>query len=210
MNDWVTGIVESMGYFGVALLMALENVFPPIPSEVVMPLAGFNASQGDHNVWLMIVAGTVGALVGTLPWYGLARWLDREKVHDWVDKHGHWLTVDRQELERAEKWFSRHGSWVVAVGRCVPAVRTLISVPAGFCGMPFWKYMLYSTAGTVVWTGALALIGKALGDRYDAISKYLGPVSYAIIGIMFLIYIVRVVRMRHKNHARRRGHESHA
>src|SRR5690606_26713777 len=101
VDDWVTGIVESMGYAGIALLMALENVLPPIPSELIMPLAGYNAEQGHVNLWGAIAAGTFGTLVGTLPWYAAARWLERDRVYRWVEHHGHWLTVERKELERA-------------------------------------------------------------------------------------------------------------
>lgn len=202
MNDWVTNMVESMGYLGVGLLMMLENVFPPIPSELVMPLAGYVCSKGQMNLWLAIAAGSVGTLIGTLPWYGLARWLDREKVRDWIDRHGHWLTVDNDELDRAERWFDRHGAWMVIVGRLVPGIRTLISVPAGFCRMPLLKYLLYSALGTVVWTGILAYLGKVLGERYETIGKYVGPVSYVVLGTMLLIYVVRLVRMRRRNHDR--------
>lgn len=208
MDSWVTGIVESMGALGVALLMALENIFPPIPSELVMPLAGYTASEGDLDIWLAIALGSVGSLVGTLPWYFLARWANRDKFHDWVDKHGHWLTLDNGELERVEKFFGKHGRWVVVVGRLIPGVRTLISVPAGFCKMPLVKYLAYSMIGTVIWTGALGLVGKVLGDKYDSISTYLGPITYGVIGVMLLVYLVRLVKMRHRNHAQRR--ESHA
>ncbi len=136
MGDWITRIIESMGYWGVAFLMALENVFPPIPSELVMPLAGYVSSQGSLDVWIVTLAGSLGAVIGTLPWYGVARWLDKNKVYAWVDRHGHWLTVERGELERAEKWFSSRGRWIVAAGRLVPGLRTLISVPAGFAKVP--------------------------------------------------------------------------
>ena len=206
MDSWVTGTVESMGAFGVMLLMALENVFPPIPSELIMPLAGFVSSQGDINIWLAIALGSVGSLAGTLPWYGVARWLDRDKAHEWIDKHGHWLTIDRDELERAEKWFSQHGRWVVAIGRLVPGVRTLISVPAGFCRMPLGKYLAYSAIGTVVWTGGLALLGKLLGEKYESIGNYIGPITYGVLGTMLVIYVVRLIKMRRKNHRRRESH----
>jgi membrane protein DedA with SNARE-associated domain len=100
VEDRVTGAVESLGYVGVVLLMALENIFPPIPSEVIMPLTGHSASQGKLNLWLALF-GAFGILVGTLPWYGLASWLDKDQVYGWVERHGHWLTVERRELERA-------------------------------------------------------------------------------------------------------------
>ena len=212
MDEWITGTIESMGYWGVAFLMALENVFPPIPSELVMPLAGYVSSQGSLDVWLVTVVGSLGAVIGTLPWYGIARWLNKDKVYAWVDRHGHWLTVERAELERAERWVSRRGRWVVAAGRLVPGVRTLISVPAGFARVPFAAYLLYSIAGSLVWTGALAHLGKALGENYSRISTYVGHITYAVVGSMLLVYLVRLVRMRRKNHQRRSSarRESHA
>lgn len=196
-------MVESMGYWGVALLMMLENVFPPIPSELVMPLAGFVSSQGGMNFWLLTLMGTVGTLVGTLPWYGLARWLDRDKLRAWVDRHGHWLTVDNKELDRAERWFGQHSGWIVAAARLVPGVRTMISVPAGFCRMPLPKYLAYSAAGTLLWTGLLAFLGQTLGHKYEQVGNYVGPISYVVLGTMLAIYLVRLVRMRRRNHARR-------
>lgn len=210
MDDWITGTIESMGYWGVAFLMALENIFPPIPSELVMPLAGYVSSQGSLDVWLVTVVGSLGAVIGTLPWYGIARWLNKDKVYAWVDRHGHWLTVERKELERAEHWVSQRGRWVVAAGRLVPGVRTLISVPAGFAKVPFWQYLAYSVAGTLVWTGALAHLGKALGENYSRIATYVGHITYAVIGSMLLIYLVRLVRMRRRNHDRNPRRESHA
>lgn len=202
MSEWITGVIESMGYWGVAFLMALENVFPPIPSELVMPLAGYVSSQGSLDVWLVVVVGTVGAVIGTLPWYGLARWLNKDKVYAWVERHGHWLTVERRELEHAEKWFSRRGRWVVAAARLVPGVRTLISVPAGFAKVPLLQYLAYTLAGTVLWTGALAHLGKALGENYSRISNYVGHITYGVVGTLLLIYLVRLVRMRRRNHTR--------
>jgi membrane protein DedA with SNARE-associated domain len=203
MDSWVTSTVESMGYFGVALLMALENIFPPIPSELIMPLAGYVAARGDLSLWVVVAFGTVGAVAGTLPWYGVARWLDRDGVHRWVDRHGHWLTIDCDELERAERWFEKRGRLMVAIGRLIPGVRTIISVPAGYCAMPLGEYLAFSTIGTVVWTGALAYAGLALGQSYANVSRYLGPVTWVVLGVLVLIYLVRLVRMRKRNHARR-------
>lgn len=203
MDDWVTNVIESMGYAGIALLMALENILPPIPSELIMPLAGYNSDRGKVSLAGAITAGTVGTVVGTLPWYALARWLDRERVMQWVDDHGHWLTVERKELERATEWFSKHGRWTIAVGRLIPGIRTVISVPAGFCHMPVWQYLGYSAAGTVVWTAVLAYLGSLLGQNYDKVAIYLGPVSWLVTGTILCVYLVRLVRMRKHNHARR-------
>jgi membrane protein YqaA with SNARE-associated domain len=131
MFDWITGLVERTGYVGIALLMLAENVFPPIPSELIMPLAGFAAAQGELGMAGVVAAGTAGALAGALLWYGLGRWVGLERLKRWAAEHGRWLTVSPDDLDRAAAWFGRHGGAAVLVGRLVPAVRTLISVPAG-------------------------------------------------------------------------------
>lgn len=172
-----------------------------------MPMAGYIAAQGQMNLWLAIVVGTVGTLVGTLPWYGVGRWLGHDRVYRWVDRHGHWLTVTRGELERADRWFANHGRVVVLLARLVPGVRTVISLPAGFCRMPLGRYLAYSAVGTAVWTGVLAYLGQLLGKNYQEVSTYLGPVTWGIVGVLLVIYVVRLVRMRKQNHARRAREE---
>ena len=202
MDSWIIDLIESMGYAGIALLMALENVVPPVPSELIMPLGGFTAARGELSLTLVIVVGTLAALVGTLPWYAAGRWLDRDRVDAWVDRHGHWLTLDREELERAMRWFEHH-RWIITVGRLIPGVRTVVSLPAGFSKMGLPQYLLYSVLGIAAWTGLLAYLGHLLGDRYEQVATYLGPVTWGVIGIATLIYVVRLVRMRSRNHARR-------
>ncbi|HLV22300.1 MAG TPA: DedA family protein [Polyangiaceae bacterium] len=203
MDSWVIGIVQSLGYVGIALLMALENLFPPIPSELIMPLSGYTASQGTLNLWLVILIGSAGTLVGTLPWYAAARFINNQRFHRFVDRHGHWLTLDLDELERAERWFRSHGRWMVAVGRLIPGIRTLISIPAGFCKMPLGQYLAYSAVGTLAWSGILAAAGYALGQHYDRVAKYLGPVTWVVLGLIVGTYLVRLIRMRKRNHERR-------
>lgn len=205
MNSWIGSVIERLGSAGVALLMALENVFPPIPSEVIMPLAGYTASQGELSLWLVITMGTLGTVVGTLPWYGIARWVGTERVNAWVDRHGHWLTVERRELERAERWFARRGRWMVGLGRLVPGIRTLISVPAGFCAMPLPSYLFYSSLGSLAWTALLAYLGSLLGKNYERVAGYVDPIAWTVLAAVFASYLVRLARMRRRNHARRRA-----
>lgn len=205
VDQWVTSVVESLGYVGIALLMALENIFPPIPSELIMPLVGYTAAQGTLNLWAAIAAATAATVVGALPWYALGRWAQRERVYGFVDRHGHWLTISRRELEKADRWFQERGRWVVALGRLVPGVRTLISVPAGFCNMPLGRFVGYSTLGTVVWLSALAWAGHLLGQSYEQVAKYIGPATKIILVGIALTYLVRLVRAklakRHAAHA---------
>ena len=193
MFDWITGLVQSTGYFGIAALMLAENIFPPIPSELIMPLAGFVASQGELDPFLVVLAGTVGSVLGALPWYYAGYWLGEERVCRFAARHGRWLTLDDKDVGKAIRWFQRHGTKAVLFGRLVPTVRTLISVPAGLARMPMGRFLFYSSIGTVVWTGALAASGYLLGQEYRTVSHYLDLVSQIIIGVIVIVYVYRVM-----------------
>jgi membrane protein DedA with SNARE-associated domain len=192
MFDWITGFVEQSGYFGIALLMLLENVFPPIPSELIMPLAGYSAVRGQLNIVLVIAAGSLGSLLGALLWYYVGRWLGYERVRRFAGRHGRWLTITPGEVDNARDWFRRHCGKAVFIGRLVPAIRTLISIPAGVAEMGLVKFLIYTTAGTVLWTGLLAGAGYLLGSQYQQVSTWLGPVSNVIVGGLVVWYIYRV------------------
>jgi membrane protein DedA with SNARE-associated domain len=196
MSDWIIGFVESGGYWGIALLMALENIFPPVPSELIMPFAGFVAARGDLNVVGVVIAGVVGSLVGTMPWYWLGRRVGRERLHRWVDAHGRWFAMSRKDLERAEKWFDSHGGPAVAFGRLIPAVRSVISMPAGLSKMPVVKLLLWSAIGTVLWSGALAGVGYLLEDRWESISRWVDRFSTGVLVLLAGGYGWRVVRFK--------------
>jgi membrane protein DedA with SNARE-associated domain len=196
MLDWITNLVRGMGAPGVGLLMFLENVFPPIPSEVIMPLAGFVAEQGGLNFWAAVVAGGVGSLVGATGWYWVGRSVGERRLRAWVDRHGRWLTLSGGDVDTAKHWFERHGGFAVFVGRLVPGVRTLISVPAGFAAMPLLPFLLYSAAGTALWTVALAVAGRMLGSQYERVSRVLEPAGAVVLALIAALYAVRVVRWR--------------
>jgi membrane protein DedA with SNARE-associated domain len=202
MADWITSFITEGGYLAIALLMALENIFPPVPSELIMPFAGAVAARGDLNFVLVVIAGSIGSLLGTLPWYWAGAKLGAKRLERWADRHGRWLTITGDDLQRADRWFDRHGSWAVAAGRLVPALRTVISAPAGIMGMPFGRFLLWSALGTVVWTSALAGIGQMLGDRYDEISHWLDPITIVIIAGAVIGWLWRVIRFQ-PSHASR-------
>src|SRR5688500_6903492 len=136
MTQWVTSAVDSFGAWGVLVLMFLENVFPPIPSELIMPLAGFQASRGSMTFWGVVAAGTAGSVLGALPLYYLGRVVGRERLRQWVERHGHWLALSPKDLDSADGWFARHCGAAVFLCRLVPGVRSLISIPAGLHCMP--------------------------------------------------------------------------
>jgi membrane protein DedA with SNARE-associated domain len=193
MFEWISNIMSSLGELGVALLMLLENVFPPIPSELIMPLAGFISERGGLSFWPVILAGSAGSLAGALAWYWVGRAVGERRFRSWVDDHGRWLTLSCEDLDRAKGWFDRHGGAAVFIGRLIPGIRTFISVPAGFAEMPFVPFLLYSTVGTTLWTAALAYAGRLLGSQYEKVSTYLGPVSWVVLGAILILYIYRVI-----------------
>lgn len=192
MFDWITGFVEQAGYIGVVLLMFAENLFPPIPSELIMPLAGFTAARGDRSIVLVVAAGAFGSLLGALLWYYIGRWIGAARLQRWASRHGRWMTIAPKEVDHACAWFRRHGGKAVFLGRLVPAVRTLISIPAGVAAMPLVPFLIYSALGSVLWTALLALAGYLLEDQYREVSGYLNPVSNAVIAILVLWYLYRV------------------
>lgn len=200
MAEWITSFIESGGYAAILLLMALENIFPPIPSELIMPFAGAAAARGDLAFPLVIVAGSIGSLLGTLPWYWAGRVLGRERLERWTDRHGRWLTISRDDVARADRWFRRHGGWAVAAGRLVPALRTVISAPAGITEMPFGRFLMWSTLGTAAWTGTLAALGLVLDSQHDRVAAWLDPVATGVVLIALFAWIWRVIRFSPDDH----------
>jgi membrane protein DedA with SNARE-associated domain len=191
--DWITGVVSGSGYPGIIALMFAENIFPPIPSELIMPLAGFVAARGELNPILVVVAGALGSVLGALPWYYLGLWLGRERVCALAARHGRWLTLDEHDVGKAIDWFEKHGGKAMLVGRLVPTVRTLISVPAGMAGMKLVPFLVYSTIGTLVWTALLAAAGYLLKSEYQIVGRYIDAASKIIIGLIVLTYLWRLV-----------------
>ncbi|MEW6023524.1 MAG: DedA family protein [Pseudomonadota bacterium] len=193
MFDFITNFLEKSGYLGVFALMALENIFPPIPSEMIMPFAGFVAARGDLNVVGVLVAGTAGSVVGALPWYYAAKVYGCERLKKLAGNHARWLTITPDDIDKALDAFHKHGKKAVLFGRLVPAVRTLISVPAGLGNMNLGQFLLYSTIGSLAWTGLLTAAGFMLEDNYKDVAKYVDPVSKTILGAMLAWYLYRVV-----------------
>ena len=196
MFGFIERIIGSAGYPGIALLMLLENVLPPLPSELIMPMAGFVAASGQLNLVGVIVAGTLGSVVGALPWYYLGKVLGRERLKQWAGRHGRWLTIGARDVDRANAWFEKHCGKAVFFGRLVPAVRTLISVPAGLFGMSLRRFLTYTTLGSALWTTALACAGYSLNDNYQQVSHWLDPATNAIVAGIVLVYLYRVATWR--------------
>ena len=206
MFEWITGIIERLGYLGLAGLTLLENIVPPIPSEVVVPLAGYVSAKGELNFWLVVAAASAGAIAGASIWYFVARSIGNERLRRWIDAHGQWVTLTCDDIDKAQQWFDKHGAWAVFVGRLVPGVRTFISVPAGFAEMAIAPFMLYTALGTIIWTIALAYAGRMLESNFELVGKYVNPISNILLGA-FVIYLgyryVRVFSARRQSRSRK-------
>lgn len=196
MNELVLSLVAKGGYWGVALLMALENVFPPIPSELIMGLAGIEAGKGNLNLWIVLLAGTIGSVAGNYVWYWVGRKVGLERLDHFVDRWGRWLTLDRKEVEKFNRLFHRHGASTIFFARMVPTIRTLISLPAGIFRMSRRKFLLWTFAGAGVWNLAFAGIGFQLGARVEEIDAWTGPISTSVIVIIVVVYVLRVIVWR--------------
>jgi membrane protein DedA with SNARE-associated domain len=197
--EWIQQLMTSLGYPGVALLMFLENVFPPIPSELVMPLAGFTAGTGELSFVGVVIAGAVGSLLGQLPLYYLGRWVGEDKLVVWADRYGKWLTVSGDEVKKADDWFDRHGPKAVFFARLVPGLRSLISIPAGLSEMQLLPFLLYSALGTSLWALLLAGAGALLGENYQVVDTYLGPAGLVILGGMLVAAVIWIMRRRSRH-----------
>jgi len=194
MQTWIVGTMESLGYFGIALLMFLENLFPPIPSELIMPLAGFTVAQGKMSMPLAITAGVVGTLLGALPWYGGGWLLGEERLGQLLDRLPRWTGLGGEDITKSTKWFNRHGQKAVLLGRLVPGIRTLISIPAGIARMSPLPFLVYSTIGTLGWTALLTYSGYFLGANYKLVEQYIDPLSkivLLILGVTLGIFLFR-------------------
>lgn len=194
MSEWIINTMQSLGYLGIGLLMFLENLFPPIPSELIMPFAGFTIAKGDMQFAPAIAAGVIGTVLGALPWYYAGKILGEERLRNLADKYGKWITVSGHDIDKADRWFKRHGTKAVFLCRLVPGVRTLISLPAGINNMPLVPFLIYSTLGTTLWVSFLTFMGYKLADHYDLVDEYLGPVSKIVVLSLIIWFALWVVR----------------
>jgi membrane protein DedA with SNARE-associated domain len=196
MDDWIIRLVDSAGYWGVGMLMFLETVFPPVPSEVIMTVAGVSAARGNMTFGGVVASGTAGAMVGNYLWFWLAIKFGPDRLRRFADRHGRWLTLSWQEIERGQLLFKKHGSIIVLVARMLPTFRSLISIPAGVFGMSHRRFLLFSSIGTAGWSAALAAAGYALGSQFQDVEKILGPLSTIIIGLIVVGYVWRLIRWK--------------
>mgnify|MGYP000091021757 FL=1 len=187
LATWAQDVIEQFGYVGVALLVVVENVFPPIPSEIVLPFAGFVAQRGSESVVLMILAATVGSVGGALIMYWIAAVIGDERLHAFTRKFGKWVQIREVDLTRAEEWFDRHATSAVLIGRCVPLIRSVVSIPAGFRRMKLVSYIAYTFAGSLVWNILLIGAGALLGDNWERVGSYVGVFQWVVIALVIAV-----------------------
>ena len=217
LANWVQDVINQFGYFGVALLVVIENVFPPIPSEVVLPFAGFVAQQGasavnatadaaqsDTTVIGMMIAATVGSVVGALILYFVSAAIGPERLRGFVERFGKWFGVKSSDLVRAEEWFDRRSVVAVLVGRCVPLIRSIVSIPAGFRRMKLTSFVVLTAIGSAVWNIALIGAGAVLGDQWERVGEYVGVFQWLVIAAV-LVLLVRFVVSRLKKRRPQNG-----
>ena len=185
-------LIYSTGYIGIVFLMFVENVFPPIPSEFIMPLAGFMVTEDKFALFGVIAAGTIGSVLGALPLYYLGAKLGEERLKRFATRHGRWLTLSPDDVDKSNEWFNRHGAKAVLFCRLVPGIRSFISIPAGINRMNLVSFLLFTTIGAAVWTSILAYAGYVLGTNFRQIGEYLDIATYIVFGTIVVLYFWRV------------------
>lgn len=198
MTDFILEWIARGGYLGIFVLMALENVFPPIPSEVIMGLGGMAVARGDMAMVPLILWGTAGTTLGNIFWYEIGRRMGIARFRPFVERHARWLTMDWDDVQRLDRFFARHGHWVVFAVRFTPTFRTLISLPAGMARMPMGKFLAFTFAGAAIWNTLLAGAGLWLGSRFHMLDRYVGPLAIALTAGVIGIYLWRVATWKRR------------
>ena len=202
VDEWLLGIIEAAGYAGLALLMIVENLIPAIPSELILPFAGFLVADGQLGFAGVIASAAAGSTVGAAGWYLLGRAWGSGRVHRFIERHGCWMLLETDDVSRAEAWFERHQGVATFVGRLMPGVRSLISVPAGMARMPPVLFLAYTAAGSVLWTIALTAAGYLLADAYEKASDVVGPIGTILLASAVAFVVGRYLLRRRRRAAR--------
>ena len=193
MHEFIIEAISRGGYFGIALLMAIENVFPPIPSEVIMGIGGLLVARGAMEFWPLLAAGTIGSTAGNYAWFWVGDKWGYQRLAPIVDRHGRWLTLEWQDVENAQRFFQRHGQWVVLVLRFSPFLRTMISLPAGLSHMKAWKFLLFTFIGAGIWNVLLIMGGQWLGRYFEESQDVLSWIVLGAFALALGAYLWRVV-----------------
>lgn len=201
MQTWVTDVMEQFGYLGIFLMMTLENLFPPIPSEIVLPFGGFLTTYTNLTVVGVITAATLGSVIGAMILYSIGLLVDVERLEKIVDRYGHILRLKREDIHKADAWFDKYGYWTVFFCRMVPLIRSLISIPAGMSNMKFTVFILLTTIGTLIWNVILVSIGVVLGENWQDILSFMDVYStivYVLLFVGLVLFIYWYIKKRRK------------
>lgn len=201
MENWITEVMNTYGYIGILLLIALENIFPPIPSEVILTFGGFMTTTSNMSIIGVIIVSTIGSIVGAIVLYGIGLLLDVNRLERIVDKWGHILRLTSKDIDKANAWFHKFGVWAVFLGRLVPLVRSLISIPAGMAHMNFWVFLLFTTLGSLIWNSILVSVGAAVGTSWSTIVGYMDTYSNVVLFLLvvfFVLFIILFIKNRRK------------
>lgn len=201
MENWITSIMEQFGYIGIFLLIMVENLFPPIPSEVILTFGGFMTTHSNLTILGVVIAATIGSVVGAIVLYGVGFVINVDRIEKIVDRWGHILRLTREDIHKANAWFEKYGVWTVFFCRFIPLIRSLISLPAGMARMNFWVFLALTTVGTFIWNVVLVNIGAAVGDSWETIVGYMDIYSnivYAVLAVLFIVLMWFFIKKRFK------------
>lgn len=197
MENWITEFMEQFGYIGIFLLIALENVFPPIPSEVILTFGGFMTTYSSLTIVGVIIAATIGSVLGAVILYGAGYILNVDRLEAIIEKWGKYLRLKKEDIRKADAWFDKYGYWTVLFCRMIPLIRSLISIPAGMAKMKFGLFLLFTTIGTLIWNIVLVSVGAAVGGSWEKIVEFMdvySNIAYAVIGIGIIIFLIWFIR----------------
>ncbi|RIW27798.1 DedA family protein [Bacillus salacetis] len=201
MENWLTEIINNFGYGGIFVLIALENIFPPIPSEVILTFGGFITTTSKLTIMGVVIASTLGSVIGAMVLYGLGLQLDVDRMEKVVDKWGHILRLTKDDIHKADAWFDKYGYWSVFFCRFVPLIRSLISIPAGMSNMKFVPFLGFTTMGTLIWNTVLVYVGAQVGESWEDIVGYMdiySNIAYAVIALLVMVFLVYFYRRKRK------------
>lgn len=193
MQEWIIETIEQFGYLGIFFMMAVENLFPPIPSEFILPFSGFLTTYMDLSVLGVLTAASIGSIIGAIILYGIGLMLDVEQLEKIVDRWGHVLRITKQDISKADLWFDRYGYWTVLFFRMIPLVRSLISIPAGMSNMKFTVFLLFTFIGTLIWNTVLVSVGVVLGENWEDVLRYMDIYSNIVYVFIFLGIVILII-----------------
>jgi membrane protein DedA with SNARE-associated domain len=199
MIDWAADFIDTIGLLGVAALVALENVFPPIPSELVLLLTGFNVSETRFGYVGAVVFATIGSVVGAYFLYGIGRLLSEDRLESFLAGIGRFVGLKKSDVHKGFQWFERHGSAVVLFGRLIPVVRSVVSIPAGAEKIPLVRFSMLTALGSLVWNAIWIAVGWGLGDQWKKAGTWGDYIQYGAVAVILVVLVVVIVRARRKS-----------